>query len=215
MAILDESDLYTYVSNADADEASIFLAQSTIEAWLGFPIEKAERIEILQLTTRSKTAQLSYVPIASSPIPVLEVRQGNERDRLDRQSVVTDWVTLQSGDYVLDPTGLISLNTRNSTVSFGLTPNHSTELRATYTAGLDFSQDTAEINALKAAAGRIITYQCSSNFNTGVIEVEIKNQSRKRWASNSLNQAESTNGVPNSFFSAFQKYKPRTIILAG
>lgn len=214
MAILDENELCTYAPNADANEASILVAQVSIEAWLGFPIEQAERVEILQLTDRSKTTQLSYHPIADTPAPVIEVRQGNERDRLDRQSVVTDWFTLQAGDYILDDTGQISLNVLNSAVSFGFNLINSTELRATYTAGLDFTQDTAEINALKAATGQIITYQASPVFSSGLIEKRIDNHITKKYASSGTS-ALAAGQTPDALFRAFQKYKPRSMILAG
>lgn len=216
MAILTVGELATYAPGVSGGtEVDILNAQTAIEAWLGFPIEQAERIEILQLTARSKTTQLSYHPIASSPDPVIEARQGNDRDRLDRQSVVTDWFTLQAGDYILDSTGLISLNILNSSVSFGFNLSYSTDLRATYTAGLDFTQDTPEIKALKAATGQIISYQTSEQFKTGAQEVEIKNQYRRKWASGNGNNGGTAGQTPDAFFVPFQKYKPRSAILAG
>ena len=217
MAILTTQELTTYAPTvAGGTEVNILIAQAAIEAWLGFPIEQAERVEILPLTARSKTTQLSYHPIADTPVPVIEIRQGNERDRLDRQSGVTDWVTLQSGDYVLDATGLLSLNIVNSAVSFGVTSINATDLRATYTAGLDFTQDTPEIKALKAATGQIITYQDSDHFKTGVTELRVDKQFQKKWATNSSSNGVSAAGqVPELFFRPFQKYKPRSGILAG
>ncbi|ESA39095.1 hypothetical protein N836_28890 [Leptolyngbya sp. Heron Island J] len=219
MALLTVEELETYAPEVTgATSIDILVAQTAIEAWLGFSIEQTQRIEILQLTVRSKTTQLSYHPIADTPAPVIEVRQGNERDRLDRQSVVTDWLTLQAGDYVLDATGLISLNTLNSSVSFGFNLISATDLRATYTAGLDFTQDTPEINALKAATGQIIAYQASDHFKSGVIELDIKNQFRQKWASGSGSGGSGMSGAgrtPETLFRPFQKYKPRSGILAG
>lgn len=214
MAFLTEDDLCTYAPSADVDDSSIIFAQATIEAWLGYPLEQAERVEILKLTTRSKTAQLSYWPIASTPTPVIEVRQGNERDRLDRQSVVTDWFTLATSDYILDDTGKLSLNILNSAVTFGFNLNYSTEVRATYTAGVDFSQDTAEVNALKAATGAVITYQTSPNFSTGVSEIDIDNHIRKKY-SGSGSSALPAGQTPEILFRAFQKYKPRSMVLTS
>ena len=216
MAILDTSELSTYAPSASsAGVLGILNAQAAIESWLGFPIELSERVEILKLTTRSKTTQLSYHPIADTPAPVIEIRQGNERDRLDRQSVVTNWIALQAGDYVLDATGLISLNILSSSVSFGFNLISATELRATYTAGLDFTQDNPEINAFKAATGQIITYQNSDQFKSGITEIDIKDQVRKKWNSSGGGSGVSAAGqTPKSFFRPFKKYKPRSAILA-
>ena len=220
MALLTVEELETYAPEvAGATSIDILVAQTAIEAWLGFPIEQTQRIEILQLTARSKTTQLSYHPIADTPAPVIEVRQGNERDRLDRQSVMTDWFTLQAGDYILDATGLISLNTLNSSVSFGFNLISATDLRATYTAGLDFTQDTPEIKALKAATGQIITYQASDHFKSGVIELDIKNQFRQKWTFGGGGSGGSgmtgAGQTPGALFRPFQKYKSRNAILAG
>ena len=217
MAILTTEELATYAPGVTGGtDIDILVAQTAIEGRLGFPIELSERVEILTLTARSKTTQLSYHPIADTPAPVLEIRQGNERDRLDRQSVLTDWVTLQEGDYVLDATGLISLNILNSSVSFSFNLISATELRATYTAGLDFTQDNPEINALKAATGQIITYQNSDQFKSGITEIDIKDQVRKKWTSSGGGSGVSVAGqTPESFFRPFQKYKPRSAILAG
>ncbi|MEO0432398.1 MAG: hypothetical protein AAF151_11950 [Cyanobacteria bacterium J06656_5] len=216
MAILTTEELAAYAPGVTGGtDIDILVAQTAIESWLGFPIELSERVEILKLTARSKTTQLSYHPIADTPAPVIEIRQGNERDRLDRQSVVIDWVALQSGDYVLDATGLISLNILNSSVSFGFNLISATELRATYTAGLDFTQDNPEINALKAATGQIITYQNSDQFKSGITEIDIKDQVRKKWTSSGGGSGVSAAGqTPESFFRPFQKYKPRSAILA-
>ncbi|EKU98116.1 hypothetical protein Lepto7375DRAFT_7377 [Leptolyngbya sp. PCC 7375] len=217
MAILTTQELATYAPTvANATEVDILIAQAAIESWLGFPIEQQERIEILQLTTRSKTTQLSYYPITETPAPVIEVRQGNERDRFDRQSVVTDWFTLEAGDYILDATGLLSLNILNSAVSFGFNLIKATDLRATYTAGLDFTQDTPEIKALKAATGQILTYQASDRFKSGITEIRVDNQFQKKWGSSSGSNGMSAAGqTPELFFRPFQKYKPRSGILAG
>ena len=217
MAILTTAELATYAPEVDgANVLNILNAQAAIESWVGFSIELSERVEILQLTARSKTTQLSYHPIADTPAPVVEVRQGNERDRLDRQSVVTDWYTLEVGDYVLDSTGLLSLNTINSAIAFGFRVADITEARATYTAGLDFSQDTSEINQLKAAAGLIITYQSSPSFSSNVTEIDVDDQFREKYASASGGGNGVTPGkVPEVFFRPFQKYKPRSAILVG
>ena len=216
MAILTTSELATYAPGVTGGtDVDIMIAQSAIDAWLGYPIEQAERVEILSLTARSKTVQLSYHPIASSPVAVIEVRQGNARDRLDRQSVVTDWHALASGDYVLDATGLISLNILNSAVTFGFTLDSVTQIRATYTAGLDFTQDNTEINALKAAVGQIITYQKNSpQFTTGIRRLRVDNQFDKEFSSSG--NAEMLPGqTPEALFKPFQTYKLRSIILAG
>lgn len=218
MAILTTNELPTYAPGIRrGNDADILIAQVAIEAWLGFSIEQQERVEILSLTDRSKTAQLSYHPIATTPAPVIEVRQGNERDRLDRQSAVTDWATLQAGDYVLDATGLLSLNTVSSAISFGFRVAASTEARATYTAGINFTQNTAEVNALKAAIGQIITYQKTSlQFATGIKKVRIQDQVEKEYFGGGSGDNALTPGqTPETLFRAFQKYKPRSAILVG
>lgn len=218
MAILDVSELSTYAPSVTSGSVvDILVAQAAIEAWLGFPVEQSERVEILQLTSRSKRAQLSYHPVSTTPNPVIEIRQGGSRDRLDRQPETTDWISVEANDYVLDATGLISLSTSISFARLGFACINATELRATYTAGLDFTQNNPEINALKAATGQIITYQSSRRFKSGVSEVEVKNQFRQKWSAGTSNSSGSSaaGSTPESFFLPFQKYKPRSVILAG
>lgn len=214
MSFLQESEISQYAPNSGASMVNILIAQAAIEAWLGYSLESQERQEILKLTKKSKTAQLSYIPVASTPTPIFEIREGNTRDRFDRDISLTEWDTLQSDDYVLDSTGLISLNTINTALAFGHSCGQPSYLRATYTSGLEFTQDTDEINALKAATGQVISYQMTPSFTGGVREIQVNEQYRKRYSdggSSSLPPGQ----TPEALFRAFQKYKPRSAILVG
>jgi hypothetical protein len=209
MSFIDSTELVVYAPDAaySSGALAVLTAQAAIDAYLGYSLEQAARVEILKLTRKSRTAQLSFWPIASTPTPTFEVREGNLNDRFSREIPLTDWYTLNAGDYVLDDTGLITVNTVDTSLVFGRGVGQSNYLRATYTAGLDFTTDTAEINALKAMAGQIVTY--------GISEYQAVDDLRIKYGQSGGGSGAQAGQVPEVFFRPLNKYKPRAGALFG
>jgi hypothetical protein len=213
MAMMTASELATYAPTftGDGGAVAILNAQTSIESMLGYDLEQQERIEILKLTRKSRTAQLSFYPIAASPTPVFEVREGNINDSFDREIPLTDWYTLASTEYVLDSTGLITLNVTDTSLLFGRGTGKPNYLRATYTAGLDFTANTTEIQKLKASLGQIVTYQQSQAFTQGLTEVDIDGSYKVKWGTG--RQSPIAGNVPEQLFGSFKRYQQRNLLL--
>lgn len=211
MTILLASELSVYAPGANVSgELPILIAQNALQSFLGWDIELQSRIEILDLTANTRTAQFSYWPLKlASPTPVVEVREGNTLDGYGRAIPLTEWYTLAAGDYNLDATGLLTLNTSDTSLIFGRLAGQSSAVRATYTAGLDFSATTLEIKMLKAALGQIIQYQQSPSYTSGVQEIDIFRKIRTKLASGFQQNNGSLTRIPPDLFAPFQRYRPR------
>jgi hypothetical protein len=166
MAILTLTDRALYfpdcpVSGA-ALVAAIARAQMTAESAKGCnrPLELQPYTETKKLNVATQTCKLSRVPIAISPLPVIEARQGKIKDGFGRHLPVGDWITLDAAGYELDlQTGLLSLNVSSDRgFSTGL-GQLLTEIKATYTTGFDFTIDTPQVQDIKAAVAAILLYQ--------------------------------------------------------
>lgn len=205
MPWLSTTELETYApSAASGGLTAILNAQSAITAYLGYDLTQSQRVEILKPTRRTQTVHLSYRPIQSTPTPVIEVREGNDVDSLSRVMQLSDWYQLQDGDFVLDSTGLLSLNTSNVSLGFDRISGDITYVRATYTAGIDFSGTSDEVLMLKAAIGQVATYQTSGRYQQGLIQVDIPFAHDLRWS----DRGPESGGIPMGLLAPFTKYKP-------
>lgn len=207
MAWMQEHELFAYAPTVERrSEVVILVAQGAVINYLGFDLELSQRVEILNLTNKTSTTQLSYHPIADSPAPVIEVREGNITDSFKREVPLTEWNTLQTGDYVLDSTGLLSLNISDTSLTFKRTFGKVNQVRATYAAGLDFAAETTEIKLLKTALGQIISYQESSFYQQGIQEIDIDGFHQVRYATSNTGQS---GQVPEPFLKPFSRYASR------
>lgn len=206
MVWLSTAELDTYAPSASSGGlTSILAAQAAVTAFLGFDLERSARVEILKPTRKTQTVHLSYTPIADDPVPVIEVREGNTVDAFNRASQLSDWYTLQTGDFVLDSTGLLSLNTSNVSLGFDRLSGDISYVRASYTAGIDFSASDTEIQMLKAALGQVITYQSSERYQQGIRSIDIDGVHEITWDTSA--SAASGGSIPAGLLGPFMKYK--------
>ncbi len=206
MAWLSTSELATYAPSATAGGlTAILAAQAGVMAYLGYDLELSERVEILKPTRKTQTVHLSYRPIASTPDPVIEVREGNTTDAFNRAQQLSDWYQLEAGDFVLDSTGLLSLNTANVSLGFDRISGDISYVRATYTAGIDFSGTTTEVELVKAALGQVITYQSSERYREGIEQISIDDFYQVRYDTGANAVASGT--IPAGLLTPFAKYR--------
>jgi hypothetical protein len=221
VAILAPADLATFapgVSVATAT-AAISQAQATVEGPAGAnrPLEKQVFTEILNVSSiRLQALYLTRLPIDFGSAITIEVRAGNVLQSYGRPASLGAWQTLTADQYNLDTTGQLSLNIGISgfTGSRGFYRGRSqggisTEVRATYTTGLDFSGSSSEITALKYALGQIIVFQNSKAFKSGVSEIDLFRRVKTKFqlpeaSSNSLSR------TPADLLFPFKKYQPRS-----
>lgn len=214
MTILTASELATYAPDlaltGAAATALIYQVQIQLESAIGRPLELTSFSEKLPLTWQSQTAQLSYIPIQSTPTPAFKIRGGNVQDGFDRAIALDDWVDLLADDYILDNGGLFHLR------SLRVNKLSAVSLLAAYTAGLEFTQSTPEITSLKYAFGRILSYAGSISGYSGVAEYEIKDRMKVKFAASSTSPAAVGAGVgqiPAGLLSPFLKYRPRESVV--
>lgn len=150
MAILTAADLTELAPGIDQSQAGaiaglLLRVQEWCEGSLGAgrPLELNQFTDIIPVAwTAAQYAQVPNVPIQATPTPVLEVRQGgpNAWNPLTESAYDLNLVNgqielslLTTGDLSYGFSDLHYANNFNST--------HTTEIRATYTAGWDFSAD--------------------------------------------------------------------------
>lgn len=207
MAILTAADKPLYFPDVtlegDALTGAIARITSIIEGPAGAnrPLERGETEEIKRLNVAAQTAQLSYVPVALVPAPVIRARV----------STVADWVELATDEYRIDFNGrLCILGSVQHVVSrWARHPYDSNQWRfsevwATYTAGLDFTADTAEIRNLKAAAGQCLSFMVLNQAFAGVTRYEVFQEYVESYGSTSA-----AGDIPGGLLAPFFKYRPR------
>ena len=213
MAILTEADIAIYAptvtDTGDVLAARILYIQSIMESAQGAnrPLELTKFTEIVRINKKIQTTYPRYFPIAESPALTVEVRVANQLNYFDRPSGVDGWTLLDSSAYNLNENGRIDIDFIDSAFqgrsSFRYNNN---EARLTYTAGFDFTQSTPEINALKAIAGQLLTYQQSGSFE-GVRRHRIDKEVEVEW----FGSAGSGYGnFPPALLSPLFKYRPRS-----
>lgn len=206
MAILTEADKAVYFPSVtlagDALDGAIALTQSLIEAAVGRPLELTAFHENKAVNAATQTVQLSYVPVALDPAPVLRTRLDPALNRYRRPINAGEWSDpLSEGDYELDAvTGYLRLS--------GAAALH---IQADYTAGLNFSLSTPPILALKAAAGSALTYSLSDAFK-GVSSRRVDGEYTVSYSSQSGGSSGGgaiAGGLPPYLILPFMKYRPR------
>lgn len=156
MPILTAADKPTYFpsviqTGADLD-GLMLLAQSLCESSYGAnrPLELQQHTEIV--TVVNWVATLTYYPIVP---PLVSVSARLLRDVSFGRTVLHQWLQLGSDEYLLD----VEVNQ----LRLG---GHASEVKVTYSAGLDFSTSNIEVQKIKAIAGQIVTYY--GNYRVGL-----------------------------------------------
>lgn len=146
MALLTTADITALTPGVDqAQSAAIAALQERVQDWCespqgaGRPLELAEHRQIIRVNfTETQFTQLHRVPVVATPAPVIELRTGGPGQ----------WTAMNESAYSVDLiTGEVELwLTTNNSFQFSfdgwgansLSPA-TTEIRATYTSGWDFS----------------------------------------------------------------------------
>ncbi|MBE9178603.1 hypothetical protein IQ268_08530 [Oculatella sp. LEGE 06141] len=139
--------------SGSALRAAIARSQMTAESSKGAnrPLELQGHVEVKQLHITAQSCYLSRIPIAELPEPKIEARCGGHKDGFGRLYPISAWQVVPVDGYDLDyGTGRLQL-------AGGLAI--ATEIRATYTAGFDFAEDTPQTRNIKAAVAAILVYQ--------------------------------------------------------
>lgn len=238
MPILSPSDRYTYLPTStltdEALTALVLQAQVMIEGPLGAnrPLEVTSYTEALYMA--GNAARLGYVPVLASPAPVVQIRSGPGGAGFGRNDSTDPWYTLDSDVYEIDTT-LGEIRLQQGAAGWGGTGGYGyyapyagdysyaggvsnpvealpdSQLRITYSAGFDFTADTAEVRQLKAAAAALVAYLGSNTFK-GIEEVQTQREGRIRYV-----RTQGYNGafgvgpgqVPEAMMMPFQRYRPR------
>lgn len=206
MAILTSDELSSYapslVGNANADQL-ILVAQAFVESPQGAnrKLELTEYQEIKRINQFKKNVFCSYLPIASDPALVLEVRYNNQPTLFGRQSSVTDWQTVTDDKYIIDKHGKINFR---SVLNYGYYafPN---EAQMTYTAGFDFTSDDAEVITIKTLLGQILEYQ-QKDIYKGRQSLSISGEASV--ANAFFTGLKQPYQIPDSLILPFKKYRP-------
>lgn len=158
MALLTSDDKLTYfptVSQTDTALTGLMtLAQALCESSYGAnrSLELQEIKEIVSVNPMYGVAVLSHYPIAS--LVVVEALTGNSVGGSFGRIALGDWAVLPDS-YRLDAeTGELWLSDRTD------------KIRATYTAGYNFTGTTPDIQKIKAIAGQVLTY--FANYKVGL-----------------------------------------------
>lgn len=157
MAILTPADGSVYFPevplSGTALVSALTRAQLTAESAKGAnrPLERRGVIEIRRVNRESQSCYLSRLPIALIPLPSIQVRSGGYRDGWNRNLRLTQWEEIEPEHYQLDyETGQLTL----------LLDREVSEVRASYEAGFDFSDDNdPAVQEIKTAVAAILLYQ--------------------------------------------------------
>lgn len=160
MALLTVDDKLTYFPTVTQTGVALTglmtLAQALCESSYGANrlLELQEIKEIISVNPMYGVGVLSHYPIALSPVLVVEALSGNPIGGSFGRIALGDWAVLLDS-YRLDAeTGELWLSDRTD------------KIRATYTAGYNFTGTTPDIQKIKAIAGQVLTY--FANYKVGV-----------------------------------------------
>lgn len=222
MPILTEDDQPIYFPRIKAlgDELAGFLlrAQAIAEGPAGAdrPLELTQIIDNINISKAYQTGQLKYWPIASSPDPVVEVRQGSHKNIFGRPSPVSNWVTLAPTDYQLEATGRLLLSI-STAYGFSVGLSFATEARVIYTTGFDFTDDTVPVKTIKACVGAIATYlyfsEGGATAGVGPISKREAKDEYSIWYGESAYQGKigaDSNSAFESILRPLKQYAPRS-----
>lgn len=179
MAILESDDPLIPPSLASLGEPQLTnaiaqaqrMAESTMGA--GRPLELTAFTEILPVSKVMQSAQLAYWPIASDPVPVIEIRQATTTV-YGRAQGVSDWHTLSADEYILDADGKLNLQRGLTGSGFNRSALfNADEVRAMYTSGFDFSVSSYEVDQIKGAIASIMVAQATEQYQSGASKVSV------------------------------------------
>ena len=206
MAILTADDAAIYFPSlglsGDALDGALLAAQRLAESikGAGRSLELTAYTEIKKVNRNLQTVQLSYWPIAASPAPTIETRYANITDRHHRGSGTGKWYAREADTYILDATGKLNLAV--------------TEVRATYTAGFDFTDDNYTVQQIKSAVAAIALQQNADLYRSGIEESEVVDKVRVRFSSGATKSEDfSMNGLGyRDALQYLQKFRPRAYL---
>jgi hypothetical protein len=192
MAILNEDDLPLFAPGvnltSDALTGAFYYLQSILEseAGAGRPLDLALRTETRKLNFKTQSFFLQHFPILiddDHPLALSVRIGGNVVDTFNRAVPPGSWRSLADDEFILDSNNQVFLNYSNinltssgwqsSYLHGGYQQGGFTDYKCEYWAGFDFTQDTQEINQLKASAGAILTYIVQSGVFKGVSELNV------------------------------------------
>lgn len=203
--ILTEADIAKYAPlvtlTGDALTGALIYLQALIESdrCAGRSLEMQQYTEKSRVHLKTQTVWLSNSPLVNPPEPIIKVRLAHVQDRFRRVMLAQDWTTLTPEQYQIDRDGQIILRNAMRGWTTSLNSVASSEAEVTYTAGLDFTQDTPEVNRLKAAAGQLLMFVVKSGVFKGI-------------SSESYSSEYSVNYIgdlPGFLTIPFWKYRPR------
>ena len=221
MAILTADDAAIYFPSlglsGDALDGALLAAQRLAESikGAGRSLELTAYTEIKKVNRNLQTVQLSYWPIAASPAPTIETRYANITDRHHRGSGTGKWYAREADTYILDATGKLNLAVTEADEDFQrLGAFHATEVRATYTAGFDFTDDNYTVQQIKSAVAAIALQQNADLYRSGIEESEVVDKVRVRFSSGATKSEDfSMNGLGyRDALQYLQKFRPRAYL---
>lgn len=188
--IIEATELTSFAPTVTLTEpalsAAIALAQAQLEGIRGAnrKLEQKQYTSIYRLNIGSQTFRIQEFPLAD--ITSLQGRIANVRNRYGNHTSLGDWIDIDTENYNVDlEDRLVTIN-RGFFQSFysGFGSNFSsrnnqiyTEVKATYTAGFDFTDNTnTDVLAIKAALAQVLTYQQQSPINSGVSTEKIDDE---------------------------------------
>lgn len=224
--ILLFEDVPTYLPNLVGIDETTFdaysrYAQILAESSLGAnrPLEPYTFSEILDINRNVGTTFPSYLPLGV--IAFLKVRTGRVKDYARRGVPVGPWEELDSDSYDVDVDGAIII-APSTGYDFGrgggscsYLPVQWTEAWIEYESGIDTTEDTVEVRALKQSIAAIVNYLIgSSGAAQGIKEYSSANQFTQKYnvpsaATGSTPGTTNSYGVPEMFFIPFKKYAPQ------
>ena len=197
MTILTASDRDTYFPDVSLEGRSLTgllrRAQMLAESSQGAnrPLELQSYTEVIRLNLEVQQCQLSRSPIAETPTPTIEIRSTNTKDQWGRSHGVSSWYPLSAQDYVLDSNGELHLTWVQGW--------RATEVKATYTTGFDFDEESFEIEEIKSVVGAIASF-LDHPIGKGIARDE---------SAGVIFQQLELGKVPESYLLPLRKYRPR------
>lgn len=167
-------------------------------------LEITEHTEKITLNFKLQNFWLSYFPLVTPPEPLIKVRMANAQDSFRRGISAFDWIVLNNEQYQIDFDSQVHLQPSAIAQSYGWGRQFIfTEAQVTYSAGIDFTQDTAEVRSLKAACGQILTYMTNNQAYLGISAVNIVGEHSVQYNVTKAGE------IPSSLLTPFKKYKIR------
>lgn len=229
--ILTTEDRATYFPGLSADVTTAQLNLALIQGQMiaespegaNRPLEKQSFTDILNLNSNGRVF-LSRFPIATSPTLSLQIR-GGEYGNFGINFTGVDWQDIDAETYRIDyDLGEITiLNQTAFTIWNGVTSSltgspwvsakrrptkrfNRPQVRVVYTAGYDFSVDTADTLRIKSALAGLVNLRFSKFFSEGVKEFTLEN-----FYSVSYGASTDVKSASEQYMQVFRQYRSRSL----